>query len=177
MLNTGQAKYLTGEAQVMTSGRRAHPGFLCGAHEQEEHGALEVFEADLLRLIWLEQKRLAQTLAAHGLTFSQFLVMASIWERQEGCPMSDLAGQMLQSSATMTGIVDRLVRLQLVRRQSVPADRRVIVVGLTERGRDLIVRVRAEKRADLDRILGLMPAGEGSLFMRLLHNYLDVSVR
>ena len=122
-------------------------GFFCGARSDPGNlDMLEVLENEMLRLVWLEQKRLAQTLAAHSLTVPQFLVLASIWERHSGCQMGELAGDMLQSSATMTGIVDRLVSMQLVYRQAVPADRRVVMIDLTPQGRDVLAR-RARRQA------------------------------
>src|SRR3990172_6049112 len=129
--------------------------------------SIEALEQAMLGLVWLEQKRLAQVLAGHSLTVPQFIVLSSIWQRQQGCQMSELAGEMLQSSATMTGIVERLVRLNLVQRQAVPSDRRLVVIDLTDEGRRMLARVRRAKLARLQRILERMPADAQSALMRV----------
>jgi MarR family transcriptional regulator, organic hydroperoxide resistance regulator len=136
---------------------------------------IETFEQVMLRLVWLEQKRWAQILAAHGLTVPQFLVLAAIWERQNGCHMGELAGDMLQSSATMTGIVDRLVRMDLVHRQAVATDRRLVLIDLTERGRTVLVRVQSEKHDRLQQVLDRLPETDQRALIRLLSAYLEAN--
>jgi DNA-binding MarR family transcriptional regulator len=153
-------------------------GFLCHSQHSQANDNLtlaDMLEHAMLRLVWLEQKRWSQILAAHGLTVSQFLVLAAIWERQSGCHMGQLADEMLQSSATMTGIVDRLVRMTLVHRQALANDRRVVVVDLTENGRSLLQRVRDEKIERLQQILDRMPGDDQRSMFRLITLYLDMA--
>jgi len=150
--------------------------FLCGTHiGAHDAEPAEVLEQLLLRLMWLEQKRLAHILVVHGLTVSQFVVLASIWERHQGCQMGELAEEMLQSSATMTGIVDRLVRMELVQRQTVANDRRVVVIDLTERGRAMLTAVRQQKLREIQQILDAMAAAERTALVHGLRVYLEVS--
>lgn len=148
-------------------------GWFCGQPEPVD--SVEALEQTMLGLIWLEQKRLAQVLAAHSLTVPQFIVLSSISERQQGCYMGELAGEMLQSSATMTGIVDRLVRMNLVQRQAVLSDRRLVVIDLTEEGRQTLARVRRAQLERLQRILARMAAADQAAFMRLVGLYLTLS--
>ncbi|MES9607591.1 MarR family transcriptional regulator [Actinomadura sp. NPDC000929] len=54
----------------------------------------------------------------------------------------ELANQMHCDKANITGLVDRLVRRELVERRPDPDDRRVSQVVLTERGRELVARFR-----------------------------------
>lgn len=157
--------------------QRTQSGFLCRGRTQESSALdlIETFEQVMLRLVWLEQKRWAQILGEHGLTVAQFLVLAAIWERQDGCHMGELAGDMLQSSATMTGIVDRLVRMDLVHRQTVASDRRLVLIDLTDSGRTILVHVQGEKRSDVQQILDRLPEADRSELIRLLAAYLEAS--
>ena len=159
---------------MSTIEERVQWGFLCGPATADDD-LLADFEQALLQLMWLEQKRLAQGLADYGLTVPQFLVLTSIWQRQEGCPMGELAGVMMQSSATMTGIVDRLVRMELVHRQAVASDRRVVVIDLTTRGRDVLLQVRIEKRRRLQEVFGRLAERDRGELVRLLREYLGNS--
>ncbi len=69
-----------------------------------------------------------------GVTASQAMLMNFLGE--EDRILSRSLGQKLQiSSATMTGILDRLEKLALIERQPHPEDRRAILICLTDQGR------------------------------------------
>ena len=57
--------------------------------------------------------------------------------------MGDLAECTDQCSATMTGIVDRLVDMGFVTRDRAPRDRRSVVVGLTKRGEEVLEKAQS----------------------------------
>ena len=68
-----------------------------------------------------------------GVTASQAMVLNFLGE--EDRILSRVLRQKLQiTSATMTGILDRLKKLDLIERQPYPDDRRAILVCLTEKG-------------------------------------------
>jgi DNA-binding MarR family transcriptional regulator len=52
--------------------------------------------------------------------------------------MSDIASALGVSLATATGVVDRLVERDIVLRESLPEDRRVVLCRLTEKGQKMI---------------------------------------
>jgi DNA-binding MarR family transcriptional regulator len=56
--------------------------------------------------------------------------------------MSDLTKVTLQDPPTMTGIIDRLIKMQLVQRTRSEADRRVVLVQATPAGTELVRRIR-----------------------------------
>ncbi len=133
----------------------------------------DTMEHSLQRLMWREQKRLEQLLQnEHDVTLPQFLVLVSIFRRGVGCPMGLLAGEMAQSNATMTGIVDGLVDKKLVVRENDPADRRRVVVNLTTKSRDLLERARAARRERLWRAFARFSTQDQRDFLRLLTDYL-----
>ena len=69
-----------------------------------------------------------------GVTASQAMVLNFLGEEDRILARS--LGQKLQlSSATMTGILDRLEKLALVERHPHPEDRRAILICLTDKGR------------------------------------------
>ena len=96
---------------------------------------VRTLEGLLMRMAWIEYKRFWRELSQHNLTPSQFHTLAAIKEHDFGCTMSDLAGETNQVSATMTGIVDRLVEHGLVERRRNPKDRRHVLVYLTQKGK------------------------------------------
>lgn len=77
------------------------------------------------------------TMRGSGLTPPQFAVLRSLG-LQDGQPLKDLAEASRCTRATMTRLVDGLERRELARRRSNPADRRSLLVVLTERGHALL---------------------------------------
>lgn len=77
-----------------------------------------------------------------GLTTSQlFTLLLLDGALESGAPMSRLAKELGVSLPTATGLVDRLVREALVERRPHPEDRRVVLVRLTDAGRDVTRRI------------------------------------
>ncbi len=112
----------------------------------EELEDSEAIATLLPRLIGARQRQMAQDLSGYGLTFPQFIALAAL-ERSNGeCRMGPLAAAALQSAASMTGIVDRLLERGLVGRERHPQDRRSVIVRLTDRGRSLLEEVKANNR-------------------------------
>ena len=56
--------------------------------------------------------------------------------------MSSIAKMMGHSTAAATGMVDKLQELGYIKRFTAAADRRKIMVRITEQGRELITRMR-----------------------------------
>ena len=134
----------------------------------------QIIERAFQRVMWTEQKRFSQLLAALNLTLPQFLVLAAIRQRGAGCPIGTLADEMFQSYPTMTGIVDRLESAKLVvRERGNEQDRRQVVVNLTTAGRAVLDRAQAARRERMLRALGAFSVRERHELVRLLSIYLD----
>jgi DNA-binding MarR family transcriptional regulator len=67
--------------------------------------------------------------------------------------MSDIAATLEVALPTVTGIVDKLVRKDLVTRQADPNDRRLVIVGLSARGQELISSLWISGRIQIERLL------------------------
>lgn len=95
-------------------------------------------EAELVRLVFALtealQHRYESVAAAHGLTRQQATMLGLLDEPR---PMSALAGALHRVASNVTGMVDRLERQELVRRERDPEDRRVVFIVATDAGRDL----------------------------------------
>lgn len=94
------------------------------------------------------------TLAAHGLNFASFDVLATL--RRAGHPQGlspgALLAEMMVTSGTMTHRVDLLVGQGLVERAANPEDGRSVIVRLTPRGLaavDAAVADHVARQADL----------------------------
>lgn len=75
-------------------------------------------------------------LAKHGLTSTQYIVLARLWEG-DGISITELCDRLSLDNPTLTGIVDRMERDGSLERRRDGDDRRVVNVYLTEKGRTL----------------------------------------
>jgi DNA-binding MarR family transcriptional regulator len=99
---------------------------------------LEVVGRLLLCAGYLERAIVA-ALEPFGLSFGDFDVLNTVRRRAEeqGTKPRDLARSSLVTSGAMTSRLDRLERAGLIARAPDPADRRGVLVRLTDRGRRL----------------------------------------
>lgn len=87
-------------------------------------------------------------------TMPQFKALVLVYGSESGSQrMGHLAASLGVAMSTATGIVDRLVEQGLLVRQEDPEDRRLVVVRLSERGRETIERPH---RVSQDRMLSLL---------------------
>lgn len=71
-----------------------------------------------------------------GLTYPQYLVMVLLWE--EGtCSVGGIGHRLSLDSSTLSPLLKRLQTMDLVTRTRAVADERQMIIGLTERGRQL----------------------------------------
>lgn len=85
-----------------------------------------------LRISRLMSERLRGQIGKRNLTFPQTMALALLHE--EGpMPISSLAAATGSANSTISGVVDRLERMGLIRRVRSEQDRRVIYVATTEK--------------------------------------------
>jgi DNA-binding MarR family transcriptional regulator len=68
----------------------------------------------------------------------------------------------------MVRTIDRLEAAQLVRREASPNDRRSHAIVITETGRAMIDRLKADVRSHEDRVAGILDAQEFEMLLSLL---------
>lgn len=81
--------------------------------------------------------RMHRHLMDTGLTLSQFGVLEVLYHKGPLC-QRDIGQKILKTSGNMTLVIDNLEKRELAVREKDPADRRRMLVKLTEKGSDLI---------------------------------------
>jgi DNA-binding MarR family transcriptional regulator len=102
---------------------------------------------------------LSGELSKGNVSFPQFFLMAYL-SSEEYLTMSDIAKKMGHSTAAATGLVDRLEKLSYVERIHAAEDRRKIMVRITQKGVELVSRMRREIAIDLADMLSNMDQEE-----------------
>lgn len=114
----------------------------------------------LLHLNWLQHRRFAQELSELDLTVPQFYTLMALVSAGGETNMGALSRQVHQVSATMTGIIDRLVRDGLVERKRASDDRRTVLVAITPGGRMLVERAWNHSLGSIDEAIATLSRGD-----------------
>jgi len=105
--------------------------------------------------------------APYGVTPTQSFVLFDLVSH-DGSSVKDIASRIQLDSPAVTGVIDRLVKEELVKRQEDPSDRRSLQIFLTSRGRELAQKLLPMAQ-EFNRSLqsGLNP-DERELFQQIL---------
>jgi DNA-binding MarR family transcriptional regulator len=122
----------------------------------------------LLRTIGLLERAMQPCFARFGITGSQWGVLRVLYraeaEGRSSLRLTDLSERLLIRPPSVTGVVGRLERAQLVVRANSATDLRVRELALTPRGRQLVKRMLAVHAAHVETVMEeLTPAEQGKL--------------
>lgn len=101
-----------------------------------------------------------------NLTITQFGVLESLYHMGPLC-QGELAEKLLRSGGNLTLVVDNLEKAGLVVRERDPADRRFVVVKLTEAGSDFIAKLFPKVVANIVQETNILSSTELSDLGRL----------
>ncbi len=102
---------------------------------------------------------LSSELNRGNISFPQFFLLAYL-ASEDYLTMSDIAKKMGHSTAAATGLVDRLEKLGYVERVHAAEDRRKIMVRITQKGTELVARMRREIASNLADVMSEMDEEE-----------------
>ena len=134
---------------------------------------VDAIQALMLRLMRVRQIRDPLAHLHPDLTGPQIHVVACLATSGMPTPMAELAHRIAASAPTMTGIIDRLERQGLVTRVRDEEDRRVVLIALTEAGRQVFVTLREDATEKLTRLLGCLQAEERATLVHLIGRIVD----
>ena len=118
----------------------------------------------------LLEKQGGRLLRRHGLTDAQFNVLMLLHHQGERGRMSQvrLGELLLVNRSNVTGLVDRMERDSLVRREDDPDDRRVNLVAITDKGEGVLAGAMADYYPMLDQVMAGLNDSERRKLMELL---------
>jgi DNA-binding MarR family transcriptional regulator len=124
----------------------------------------------LAQLSFLTLGLLERRAGEHGISVTQTRLLGVLRDRTP--PMHELATLLGLDKSSTTGLVDRAQRRGLVRRVTSSADRRVVLVELTDAGHGLVGEVSGGFAEDVASLLEQLSAPERSLLSRLVSRLL-----
>ena len=101
-----------------------------------------------ISLMWTAQRQFSLHLQPYGLTQPQFRALSTLVAHKQPCTMGDLREVTFQDGPTMTGIINRLIKMNYVERTRSQIDRRVVLVQVTETGIEMVKQIEDEVLQD-----------------------------
>ena len=123
-------------------------------------------DAALVRLSFLVQSVYAQVCADQGLTPAQAQLLCLIKDRPRG--MTELSSMLRLERPGLSGLVNRIERRELVRRDTAEHDRRAVTLTPTPRGKEVADGFHAEVSRRLLRIVEHLPANDRRQLERIV---------
>ena len=115
-------------------------------------------------------KRYKPLLEPYGLTYTGYITMMALWEK-DNVNVKELGSRLFLDSGTLTPLLKKLEAQGYVERTRDPRDERNIIIRLTEKGRDLKQMAVCVPRQMIDSLdIGNMKA---VVLMKTLHQLMD----
>jgi len=138
----------------------------------KKRDAFESVEAEVvisvLRTNELFQHKFGQLFREHELTQPQYNVLRILYGERDRLPSLEIADRMITVVPAITGLIDKLEKKGLVKRERSEEDRRVWYVKLTKKGERLIDEMREPNTAMHKLLVGHMAKKEAQQLLCLL---------
>lgn len=96
------------------------------------------------------------------------MILLEIVNDKKMCTVSYIAKNMGITLSAVTGLADRLVRVKLITRARGINDRRLVLVSLTEKGKNVLNNVLSSSRDILKKSFEVLTAAEQEEYLRLI---------
>ena len=100
-----------------------------------------------------------------GLTYTQYIVFLVLWEH-DGIPVGEICDRLMLDNGTLSPLLKKMEQAGYVVRERSKADDRVVIISLTEEGKQLLKRAR-DIPAAVGSCIDLPADKAGELYMLL----------
>ena len=112
-------------------------------------------------------KRSTNDLTKGRITMPQ-LVILELLNKKGTLIMSELAGSLSITTSAVTGLIDRMIKANLVMRSRDEKDRRIVKVTLIPKGRQVIENILRERKKVLLDIFGKFTQNERQQYLKII---------
>lgn len=134
--------------------------------EHDEQQALKLFIV-LSRAFRAINEYSNQFIQKCGLHPTEFAVLELLYHKGEQ-PLRQIGGKILLASGSITYVVDKLEKRELLIRVTCPEDRRVTYAHITEKGKELIASIFPEHRSRIQKSMSVLNSDEKEMAIELL---------
>lgn len=132
----------------------------------EEDLSLKLFIV-LSRTLQSIKKRVEEDIKNYRLNPTEFAVLELIYNKGEQ-PIQKIGEKVLIASSSITYVVDKLEKKNLLKRKSCPKDRRITYAVITTEGNQLMEEIFPKHRDAIQEIFGGLNATEKELMIQQL---------
>jgi MarR family 2-MHQ and catechol resistance regulon transcriptional repressor len=112
-------------------------------------------------------KRVEEDIKSYGLNPTEFGVLELLYSKGDQ-PIQKIGEKVLLASSSITYVVDKLEKKQLLERKPCPKDRRVTFAVITEVGNRLMSEIFPKHREAIQEIFGGLEQGEKDIMISQL---------
>ena len=103
-----------------------------------------------------------------GLTEAQYNILIVLKLENKSLTQVEIGERLVSSRANITLILDKMEKKGLVRRERIENDRRVLMVGLTSKGRKVVDAVEVKYIVEVERLMVCLSISECKEMSRIL---------
>lgn len=129
----------------------------------DEELSLKLFVV-LTRALDAVKKSIERDIRTYGMNPTEFAVLELIYNKGEQT-VQKIGEKVLIASSSITYVVDKLEKKELLLRTPSPEDRRITLVSITEDGRRMMDEIFPSHSRSVQRILGGLDSEEKSLII------------
>ncbi|MBD3263990.1 MAG: MarR family transcriptional regulator [Candidatus Omnitrophica bacterium] len=109
----------------------------------------------------------SDALTKGNITMPQFIAL-DILQSKGPLKMKDIASELHTSLPAVTGIINRLVNLKLVKRSYDTHDRRIIYINITPKGKSTVSAIRATRKKIIENVFSGLSGKEREAYLNIL---------
>ena len=102
-----------------------------------------------------------------GINISHLIIMEFLKEKKRSC-MSELSNTLKLTMSAATAIIDKMVESKLAQRHHSKADRRVVEVELTNKGKTTAVKFARHRLAIIKEVFSVLTEADKKIYLKLL---------
>ncbi|MGC8228212.1 MarR family winged helix-turn-helix transcriptional regulator [Pseudobacillus badius] len=121
----------------------------------------------LSRAVQTITKRVEEDIKKYGLNPTEFAVLELLFSKGDQ-PIQKIGEKILLASSSITYVVDKLEKKQLLARKPCPEDRRVTYAVITPEGKQLMDSIFPRHKAAMEEIFGGLDAEEKEMMITQL---------
>ncbi len=133
---------------------------------------------ELLPRLMRECTRYESNYLSQGVITLQQYIALEILTQEGACKMKQLADSLLLKLSSTTGLVDRLVKQELVKRFRTEEDRRTVYVEISPKGKKIVRQIHEQKRKGVKSLFARLSTKDRSQYLDILEKLVgDLSLK
>lgn len=129
--------------------------------------------AKMFPVLLREVSKQQENILAHGNIAVSHIITIDILKERGPCTMGELAKTLNHTMSAVTGIVDKMLEMGLVKRQRSQEDRRVVRVALLAKGEKLSKKINEARKSMTRELYSVLTEKEGKEYLRMIRKVYD----